>query len=128
MAQDPRLQNSDNDNPFIIDGGGATRFGPFNISFGSEDDSNEYQNGLFVGKTPRFRLPSSVQVGDTIDSRDYACYDIWNQFGTGEDYQTDVWTYQRFGDYSERTIENDNGNGTVEFGDSMVYDGTIITL
>lgn len=122
LRNDPRFQDSEN-NPLILNSEGANRFGPFNISF--EDDysetvNNVYQDdGSFVGKMPLFRLPASTKVGDKVDTRDYKYTEIWYD---GDDYQTDTFDYQLF------TDKENYSNGDKMFGDSMVFDGTIITL
>ena len=123
LANDPRLQ----DDRYILNSEGGNRFGPFNIAF--IDDyttdivNNIYQDdGTFVGKMPEFRLPASTKVGDKIDTRDYECDKIWNSWG----YQTDAFDYQLFND--KENYVNRNANHEKLFNESMVFDGTVITI
>lgn len=94
-------------------------FGSFNVAINDPELGNVYRDSdnAFDGKVPQFYLDDSVKVGDTIDSRDYHDEDLWN---SAFDYQTNADSYQTF-----------NGNiavGDVKLADTMIYEGSVITI
>ena len=94
-------------------------FGSFNVAVNDPNLGNVYEqsDNSFDGKTPQFYLDDSVQVGDTIDSRDYHDTGLWN---SAYDYQTNVDDYQ--------TFNNGITVGNVNLADTMIYDGSVITI
>ena len=93
-------------------------FGSFNVAIDDTELGNVYKesDNTFDGKLPQFYLDDSVKVGDIIDSRDYHADGLWSSF----DYQTDDYDYQKF--------ENSVTVGDVKLSDTMIYDGTVITI
>lgn len=94
-------------------------FGSFNVAVNDPNLGNVYEesDNSFDGKIPQFYLDDSVQVGDTIDSRDYHDTGLWN---SAYDYQTNVDDYQ--------TFNNGITIGDVNLADTMIYDGSVITV